>query len=247
MALVLDTGPIVAALNRGDPEHGRCAPCWQAAMTRLVPSPILAEVDYWLSKLGSLRAWADFAADVGGGAYRLIHPSEADLVRAAELELVYADLRLGFVDASVIALCRAPQRDQGRHPRPPTLRRGAAPSLHPSHPAPRLRRARARRSSASVIAAGPVPLAGLQVAVELDAFVRGLLPVHRSGAGGPAATSPALALEEQADVVAPHRGAPPVGLDQPLVGDPADPGPARRPGAPRRRRPRRRPGPQRPR
>jgi predicted nucleic acid-binding protein len=69
-----------------------------------VPSPILAEVDYWLSKLGGLRAWADFAADISGGAYRLIHPSEADLNRAAELELVYADLRLGFVDASIIAL-----------------------------------------------------------------------------------------------------------------------------------------------
>ena len=104
MALLLDTGPIVAALDEDDPEHDRCLALLTGGDDRLVPSPILAEVDYWLSKLGSLRAWADFAADINGGAYRLIHPSEADLIRAAELELVYADLRLGFVDASIIAL-----------------------------------------------------------------------------------------------------------------------------------------------
>ena len=104
MALLLDTGPIVAALDEDDPEHDRCLALLAGGDDRLVPSPILAEVDYWLSKLGSLRAWADFAADISGGAYRLIHPSEADLIRAAELELIYADLRLSFVDASIIAL-----------------------------------------------------------------------------------------------------------------------------------------------
>jgi hypothetical protein len=104
MALLLDTGPIVAALDEDDPEHNRCLALLAGGDDLLVPSPILAEVDYWLSKLGSIRAWADFATDISGGAYRLIHPSEADLIRAVELELVYADLRLGFVDASIIAL-----------------------------------------------------------------------------------------------------------------------------------------------
>jgi predicted nucleic acid-binding protein len=128
MALLLDTGPIVAALDEDDPEHDRCLALLTGGDDRLVPSPILAEVDYWLSKLGSLRAWADFAADINGGAYRLIHPSEADLIRAAELELVYADLRLGFVDASIIALA-----ERLNETRIATLDRRHFSVVHPRH------------------------------------------------------------------------------------------------------------------
>ena len=77
MALVLDTGPIVAAVNRGDPNHRRCAAVLAGGEDFVVPSPILVEVDYWLGKLVGPQAWADFVDDVVTGAYRVIHPSEA--------------------------------------------------------------------------------------------------------------------------------------------------------------------------
>jgi predicted nucleic acid-binding protein len=105
MALVLDTGPIVAAMNRGDPNHQRCAAMLAGGGDFVVPGPVLVEVDYWLGKLVGPQAWAGFVDDIVTGAYRVIHPSEADLARAAELGLAYSDLRLGFVDAAVIALC----------------------------------------------------------------------------------------------------------------------------------------------
>jgi uncharacterized protein len=105
VTLVLDTGPIVAALNERDPDHERCAALLTGTDDLLLPSPILVEVDYWLVKLGGPQVWSDFVADVAIGAYRLEHLSDVDLVRAAELEGIYADLDLGFVDASVIALC----------------------------------------------------------------------------------------------------------------------------------------------
>lgn len=41
------------------------------------------------------------------GAYRVVWPDETDLVRAASLEVEYRDLRLGFVDASVIVTCES--------------------------------------------------------------------------------------------------------------------------------------------
>lgn len=105
MTLILDTGPIVAALNADDPDHARCAALLADADDLLIPSPILVEVDYWLIKLGGTQVWVDFVADIVRGAYRLAHPTGADLARAAELESAYEDLDLGVVDASIIALC----------------------------------------------------------------------------------------------------------------------------------------------
>lgn len=128
MALVLDTGPVVAALNRGDPDHLRCATLLAQSPDLVVPTPVLVEIDYWVVKLGGARAWADFAADVSRGVYRLLHPNESDLVRAAELEVVYADLRLGFVDASVIALC-----ERLGETRVATLDRRHFSVVHPRH------------------------------------------------------------------------------------------------------------------
>src|ERR1035441_1889103 len=63
---------------------------------------------------------------------------------------------------------------------------------------------------ASVIAARPVPFAGLQVAVELDAFVRRLPPVRRPATRGRGAAPPALAGHTGRG--GPARGGPPTRL-----------------------------------
>ena len=46
MSLVLDTGPIVAALNKADRDHERCAALIDSAVDLMIPSPVLVEVDY---------------------------------------------------------------------------------------------------------------------------------------------------------------------------------------------------------
>ena len=49
MALVLDTGPILALLDAGDPDHGRCRRMVRSVRQDLViPAPVLVEVDYWV-------------------------------------------------------------------------------------------------------------------------------------------------------------------------------------------------------
>ncbi|MGH2914876.1 MAG: type II toxin-antitoxin system VapC family toxin [Solirubrobacteraceae bacterium] len=103
--LILDTGPIVAALNVDDPDHERCAALIRGGDDLLVPGAALVEIDYWLLKLAGAEVWAGFVADIERGAYRVAHPTDADLRRAADLELQYADLDLGLVDASIVALC----------------------------------------------------------------------------------------------------------------------------------------------
>jgi hypothetical protein len=105
VTLILDTGPIVAALNEEDPDHRRCADLLAGAEDLLLPSPVLVEVDYWLVKLGGTKVWSDFVADITRGVYRIAHPTDADLARAADLEQTYEDLDLGLVDACTIVLC----------------------------------------------------------------------------------------------------------------------------------------------
>ncbi len=103
MAPVVDTGPLLAALDRDDPDHARCAQLLlDAAEDLVVPVLVLGELDYWCRKLGLEDAWITFLEDVDAGAWRLEPPSRGDLVRAREIQTAYRDL--GIVDASVMAL-----------------------------------------------------------------------------------------------------------------------------------------------
>jgi uncharacterized protein len=103
--MICDTGPILAALDAADQDHHRCARLLQEARTDLiVPALVLAEVDYWCHERLTAEAWLSFLEDVLAGAYRLEPPSPADLERCRELQRQYHDLRLGVVDASVMAL-----------------------------------------------------------------------------------------------------------------------------------------------
>lgn len=106
MALVLDTGPILALLDADDPDHARCVSLVEGVGEDLiVPVAVLVEVDYWTLKLLGHEAWSIFLDDVARGSYRLEPLGVDDLQRSCELERTYANLDLGLVDASVIALC----------------------------------------------------------------------------------------------------------------------------------------------
>jgi len=105
MALILDTGPLLAALDAADPDHEACARLLtEADEDLLVPGLVLAELDYWCQERLGGDAWLVFLDDVLRGAYRVEAPALADLERCAALQRAYADLRLGVVDASVVAL-----------------------------------------------------------------------------------------------------------------------------------------------
>lgn len=105
MALILDTGPLLAAIDASDPDHGTCAALLTDASEDLVvPMLVLAELDYWCARRLGVGAWLTFLDDVLTGAYRVEAPTHTDLARCRELQDAYADLGLGVVDASVIAL-----------------------------------------------------------------------------------------------------------------------------------------------
>jgi predicted nucleic acid-binding protein len=105
MALVLDTGPLLAGLDAADPDHSRCASLLSGAEEDLViPILVLAELDYWCHRRLGVDAWITFMDDVLAGAYRLESLTPADLARCREVQAQYHDQSVGVVDASVLAL-----------------------------------------------------------------------------------------------------------------------------------------------
>lgn len=113
MSLVLDTGPILALLDRDDTDHARCVALVEGTAEDLVvPAPVLVEVDYWCRKLLGVRTWALFVEDLTSGAYRLFDLDADAISRATEIETRYADQSIGFVDAAVVATCEVLLEDK---------------------------------------------------------------------------------------------------------------------------------------
>lgn len=129
MALILDTGPLLAALDAADPDHARCAAMLtDSAEDLVVPALVLAELDYWCARRLSPDAWLVFLDDVLVGAYRVEPPTAVDLARCRALQAQYRDLALGVVDASVLAL--AERLDE---PKLATLDQRHFRAVRPSH------------------------------------------------------------------------------------------------------------------
>ncbi len=105
MALVLDTGPIVAALDAGDQDHTACAGLFGLPRERRVTiAPVLVELDHLLTRQVGPDAFPALLETVRRGELDVIDLGEKDYVRVQELMRVYADLRVGFVDAAVLAV-----------------------------------------------------------------------------------------------------------------------------------------------
>lgn len=98
LPLVLDTGGWLCALS-GEPEY---ADALRSAAPAIVPSPILAEVDWHLRK--RRKDMQRLLRELGEGRYEYVEATLADVTRAAELDRKFADVGLGFVDAAVAAI-----------------------------------------------------------------------------------------------------------------------------------------------
>lgn len=102
-ATVVDTGPLVALLNRNDSHHRRCVELFASlTVTPLVPTTVIVEVCWLLEEQPDVEA--EFLDAVADGAFTLVSIMTADLARMAELVRQYADFPLGAVDASVVAV-----------------------------------------------------------------------------------------------------------------------------------------------
>lgn len=103
MTTLFDTGPLVAAIDRSDKHHARCAAFLESLDgPRLVPTTVIVEVCWLLEERPDIEA--AFLESVVSGEFKHVAVTAADLTRTAELVRTYADLPLGAVDASVVAV-----------------------------------------------------------------------------------------------------------------------------------------------
>ena len=129
MALILDTGVLYGLLDQGAREHARCRSAVDAFDEGLiVPAPVIPELDYLMRQRQAEAAMLTFLRDVRAGAYWVEDPTSHDLTRVIDLLDRYADLRLGFVDASVLAIV-----ERLNEPKPATLDHRHFSVLRPRH------------------------------------------------------------------------------------------------------------------
>ena len=101
-ALICDTGALLDYLVESAPDHRLFRAAIDQARTRYVPGLVLAEVDYFLRD--ERPAMQAFMQDLVRGAFTYAPPTEGQLARAMDVDRRFADLRLGLVDSSVVAL-----------------------------------------------------------------------------------------------------------------------------------------------
>lgn len=104
MTIIADTGPLYALIDASDAWHKRIVEWWRKNREPLVvPVCVLPEVCYLLHTRISQRAEAAFVRSIADGEFVIESLEAEDVARAEALIRKYADLELGFVDATVIA------------------------------------------------------------------------------------------------------------------------------------------------
>ncbi|WP_306320509.1 MULTISPECIES: type II toxin-antitoxin system VapC family toxin [unclassified Streptomyces] len=102
--LIVDTGPLVAFLNRNDPDHERCADLLESYDGELLVTPyVLTECCYLVGKYVGADAEINLIESVAGGDLTQVFPDGEDMARIVELMRRYRGFPLGIADASVIA------------------------------------------------------------------------------------------------------------------------------------------------
>jgi predicted nucleic acid-binding protein len=71
---------------------------------RIIPSPVLVEVDYFLSRIAGEQTFVAVLDQVRSGAFLVEDLTPADYERAIGLLRAYNDLKVGFVDCAVLAV-----------------------------------------------------------------------------------------------------------------------------------------------
>jgi predicted nucleic acid-binding protein len=104
MAVLLDSGFLLASLNASEAEHQATIRVLESIREPIVlPVPAITEVAYLLARDIGNEAAADFVASLAATELTLETPLKEDYFRSAEILRQYSDANLDFVDALIAA------------------------------------------------------------------------------------------------------------------------------------------------
>ena len=103
--LLVDAGPLVAILHRGDAAHERCVTALSTLRGPLLTTwPAFTEAMYLLGALDGWRGQELLWRLIKRGSLRIEEASPAAVERMPDLMERYADLPMDLADASLVAL-----------------------------------------------------------------------------------------------------------------------------------------------
>jgi predicted nucleic acid-binding protein len=138
MTLIADSGALYALYDADDQHHLRVLSVLETYRGPIVvPTAILAELDYLLREFLNIEAELDFLESLQNGAFLLEPFTTADLERCRELLAKYRDLDLGLADTAVVATAERLETDRiltvdERHFRAIVSKKGRPFSLYPA-------------------------------------------------------------------------------------------------------------------
>ena len=104
--MICDTSALLAALIRDQRNHEECAAHLSRAQIRIVPSLVLAELDYLVGRHLGQRAAIRIARALTSNSYEIASLESDGYVAATGVMDTYRDLRLGLVDASLVVMAK---------------------------------------------------------------------------------------------------------------------------------------------
>ena len=129
MTLIFDTNVLFASLNRDDRNHLPCLKLYESRSdTRIVPAPVLVELDHFIRRDLGRQVHATFLCDIIDGAFFIEPLMPSDYVRIRQVCSKYSDMDLGFVDASIVAIA-----ERLNEPRIATLDHRHFRAIRPRH------------------------------------------------------------------------------------------------------------------
>lgn len=103
-AVLADSGFVIALVNKSDPRHPEVRAIYLQFPQVLLPQVVLVEVAYLIGRDVGIPTVIAFLNGIPASRFMLTASTDQDIVRIANILEQYADSKVDFVDATIMAM-----------------------------------------------------------------------------------------------------------------------------------------------